>query len=125
MMLEILAFVLISESLNTTGQIFFKKAANLLEHAHFKTPSAYFRFLREVFTLKSVWLGFLSMALGLVAWLMALTQGDVSFVYPVGSLQYVLVIIAAKVFLREKIDGSKLFGTLLIIAGITCIALGR
>ena len=54
---------------------------------------------------------------------MALAQADLSFVFPVGSIQYIFVLFGTSIFLGEKIDRMKLTGTLLVITGIILITL--
>ena len=122
MFIRIVLLVLFTEMWNTTGQIFFKKATNGLEVPKFGNLKAYFTFLGKVLRIPSIWLGLASLTIGITLWLMALAQGDLSLVYPIGSLQYVLTLIAARVFLHEKIDGMKLAGTLFVAAGIILIA---
>ena len=63
------------------------------------------------------------MAAGLTAWLFALTGGALSVVFPLGSFQYVLILIMARIFLGEKIDTMKLLGTFLVVVGIILITL--
>ena len=114
--------VLCAEFWNTVGQIFFKKSANQLDATQLNGVRSYFAFLRETFRMPLIWLGFLSLGIGLILWIMALSQGDLSAVYPIGSMQYILTLFAARIFLGEKIDPMKLTGTLLVVAGITLIA---
>ena len=55
-------------------------------------------------------------------WLVALAGSDLSIVFPLGSIQYVLVLFASQLFLKEKIDRKKLIGTLLVMVGVIAIA---
>jgi drug/metabolite transporter (DMT)-like permease len=114
---------MISESCNTLGQIFFKKSANRLAEPSLKGLGAYTRFLGDVFRVPYIWIGLGLMGAGLVVWMMALTCADLSFVYPVGSMQYIFVLVFSHFLLGEKIDRMKLIGTLLVVCGITCIGL--
>lgn len=122
-MLKILAFVFIAEILTASGQILLKKTANSLNHHGLQDAGSYFRFLREVLSKPAVWSGLLTMAAGLIAWLLALTGGALSVVFPLGSLQYVLILVMARIFLGEKIDKMKLLGTFLVVLGIILITL--
>jgi uncharacterized membrane protein len=56
-------------------------------------------------------------------WLIALAQGDLSLVFPIGSIQYIFVLFSAHIFLNEKIDRMKLIGTFLVVAGIILITI--
>ncbi len=114
--------ILLAETWNTIGQVFFKKATNQLEIPTLRSIKSYLTFLTRVLKKPGIWLGLGSLGIGIILWLMALAQGDLSLVYPIGSLQYILTLIAARIFLHEKIDGMKLIGTLCVVVGIILIA---
>ena len=121
-MILMLSLVFVAEICNATGQTFFKKSANT-----FQLPSDFqihnlLVFFRRVFTTPWIWLGLGSMGVGLIFWITALSKRDLSFVYPLGSIQYLMVLISARLFLKEKIDSAKITGTVLIIIGILFIA---
>lgn len=67
--------------------------------------------------------GLVSMTAGLVIWIAALAQAELSLVFPITSLQYIVTMVAAHYLLGEKINKLKLIGTLLVIIGITLVAL--
>jgi drug/metabolite transporter (DMT)-like permease len=123
-MIKILLLVLLAEIVFTIGHIFLKKAANRLETPSFKkSHGSYLVFVRGVLGLPAVWWGIVIIGLALVIWLAALSYGDLSFVYPAGSLQYLLALFAASIFLKDKIDFKKIAGTLLIVFGIVLMTL--
>lgn len=122
-MVKILLFVLISEIFTAGGQIMLKKSANSLGVYDLNRVGAHFGFLSEVFSRPALWMGFIFMVLGLVAWLFALAEGDLSLVFSLGSMQYILILFLAHFMLGEKIDKMKLVGTLLVVAGIVLIAI--
>lgn len=112
-MIKIILLVLLSEVFTAIGQILFKKTTNALESYS----------LRDVLTKPSIWIGLFSIAISLAIWLMALAEGDLSLVYPIGSLQFILVLFSAHIFLNEKIDKMKFVGTLLVVFGIILITI--
>ena len=120
-MVRILLFVLLSEVLTAGGQILLKKSANSLGKHDLKNVGAHLRFLSDVFSKPELWAGFVFMAFGLVVWLFALTEGDLSLVFPLGSSQYILILVLAHFMLGEKVDRMKFFGTLLVMFGIVLI----
>ena len=122
MPIRIIFLILLTEIWNTTGQIFFKKATNQLETPKLRNIKSYLTFMAKVLKMPGIWLGLIALTIGIMFWLMALAQGDLSLVYPIGSLQYVLTLIAARIFLHERIDGMKLTGTLCVVVGIILIA---
>jgi uncharacterized membrane protein len=63
------------------------------------------------------------MSAGMVVWLMALAQADLSLVFSIGSLQYIMILVLAHFLLGEKIDKMKLIGTFLVVAGIILITI--
>ena len=121
-MVKIILLVLLSEAITVIGQILFKKSTNNIGTYNLRNGSDRIRFLSEIFTRPHLWLGVLAMGLGLIVWLLAIAQGDLSLVFPMGSLQYILILFLAHKFLGEKIDRMKLIGTLLVMAGIVLMS---
>ncbi len=122
-MVKIILLVLAAEILGTIGHLLFKKTTNMVEAYDLKKAGNHLRFLRDVFAKPSIWLGLAACAAGLIIWLMALAQGDLSLVYPLGSVQFVLILFSAHIFLDEKIDKMKLLGTFFVVLGIVFITL--
>jgi drug/metabolite transporter (DMT)-like permease len=69
--------------------------------------------------------GFALYGLGMVCWLIALSQVELGYAYPFISLSYVLILIASKVLFREELSGMKLFGVASICLGVIVIAGGQ
>ena len=115
-------FVLFAEFWMTTGQICFKKGANLLNLEKSSGKPWAKQLLNAVLRFPVLWMGAAAMLVGLLFWFAALSSGDLSYVYLLGSIQYIFALIAAHFFLHEKINSAKLFGTLLITAGIILTA---
>jgi len=122
-MIRTIFCVLIAEIWNTAGQLLFKKSANVLPAMEGRSLRAYGVFLKEVAHRPGILLGLFCLAVGLIFWLVALSQAALSVVFVLGSMQYVLILIASRIFLDEKIDGRRFLGTLLIAAGIALVAL--
>jgi drug/metabolite transporter (DMT)-like permease len=122
-MLKVILLILLAEIWNTAGQIFFKKSTNALEVRSLRGVSTHIKLFRDILTNPLAWLGFGSMAMGLVIWFIALAGADLSVVSPIGSMQYILILITAHYFLGEKINALKLIGTLLVVAGIVLVAM--
>ena len=121
-MVKIILLVLLSEAITVIGQILFKKSTNTVGAYNLRNRNDRIRFLSEIFTRPYLWLGILAMVIGLIVWLLAIAQGDLSLVFPIGSLQYILILFLAHKFLGEKIDRMKLIGTLLVMAGIVLMS---
>ncbi len=112
-----------AEFWGTGGQIFFKKSANSVDTPDLRSPASFLNFIKKIFNIPGTWLGFAFIGTGMVVWLMALAQTDLSIAFPIDSMQYIVALIAAKIFLDEKIDMMKLVGTLLVILGIALVAM--
>lgn len=122
-MTKIIALVIVSEIFTAFGQVLFKKSTNEVGVYSLRHLDAHSRFLGDIFKRPSLWTGFVFMGMGLVVWLFALAEGDLSLVFPIGSIQYILILFSAHFFLDEKIDAMKLVGTLLVVMGIILISI--
>ncbi len=64
----------------------------------------------------------------LICWLLSrmtlLSWADLSYVLPVTSIGYVLVALAGRVFLNEKITFARWSGILMIVAGVALVSIG-
>jgi uncharacterized membrane protein len=121
-MIKTILLVLAAEIAVTAGQILFKKGTGRLDRQNFKKFETYFEFIKKILKIPVIWAGLLLMGSGLFFWLVALAGSDLSVVFPLGSMQYVLVLVASRLFLKEKIDRKKLIGTLLVMLGVIAIA---
>ncbi len=111
-----LVLVLIAEVWMTVGQICLKVSADRIDGA--ASASWIKKLLKALVQFPSLWMGAAAMLVGLLFWFAALAQGELSYVYLLGSIQYIFALIAAHFFLQEKITATKLIGTLLITLGI-------
>ena len=122
-MIKIVLLVLMAEIFGAVGQTLFKKSTNTIKAHSLKDVGTIVRFLMDILVKPYIWVGFLCISGGLVMWLIALAQGDLSLVYPISSMQYILILISAHVFLQERVDVMKLIGTFLVVVGIILVAL--
>lgn len=60
---------------------------------------------------------------GLLLWLLLLQRLDVGLAYPMLSLNFVLVTLAARALFREPIDARHWCGVALIVAGVALLGL--
>jgi multidrug transporter EmrE-like cation transporter len=68
------------------------------------------------------WGGMLCYALSVCVWIAALTKAPVSTAYPMLSLGYVVVAIAAVAWLGESMTVAKIVGIALICAGVVLVS---
>lgn len=65
-----------------------------------------------------IWLGILTYLFNFFVWMRVLSKLDLSVAVPVGSTSYVMVPLAACLFLHETVSPGRWVGILLIILGI-------
>ena len=122
-MLKIVLLVLLAEVFTAVGQVMLKAGANNTGAYNLRDPLHNIRFIKDALSQPVLWAGLFAMGLGLAVWVIALAQGDLSLVFSLGSMQYVIILFAAHFFLGEKIDRMKALGTFLVIFGIILITL--
>jgi len=120
-----LILVLVAECWMTIGQICLKKSANRLNGERTDGKPWIIRLLGSILRYPTLWIGGAVMLVGLLFWFAALASGELSFVYLLGSIQYIFALFAAHFFLHEKINTPKLIGTLLITLGIILTAVSK
>src|SRR5262245_32386973 len=69
--------------------------------------------------------GFAFYGLGMLLWLVALSQVELGYAYPFISLSYVLILFASWAFFGEEFSAMKLFGVASICLGVIVIAGGQ
>ncbi len=121
--IKVILLILLSEICNVTGQIFFKKGTNAIDAGQMRGVAGHIGYIKNALSANYIWLGFSFQVLCVATWLVALAQADLSFVFPAGSIQYILILFGAHIFLGEKIDRMKIAGTLFVMAGIVLIAM--
>ena len=122
-MYKIILLVLLAEVCMGVGQVFFKKSVNKVGGDSGRSLRDTIFFFKQLLVRPRLWAGIVSMASGLVFWVFALAAGDLSIVYPLGSIQYIFVLFSSHFFLGERIDRAKLIGTALVILGIVFITI--
>ncbi len=114
-MFKMIAIVLIAELFMVGGHTFFKKSVNAVGSSE---PLILLRY-------PPLWVGILSMCIGLFCWLSVLKDNELNVVYSLGSMQYILILLSAHFFLGEKIDATKIMGTISIILGVILVVSGK
>lgn len=65
--------------------------------------------------------GLLIYCFGTVCWMIAVSQKDISFLYPLSSVNYVLVVVASSVLFAEVISTKRALGVALIVFGMVLL----
>jgi len=114
--------ILSGVGLNAAAQLLLKSATNSLVHFNafdFQSAPAIILVL-----LKSLpfWGGMVCYGLSVCVWIAALTKAPVSTAYPMLSLGYVVVTVAAVLWLGESVSIAKILGIALICAGVVLVS---
>ncbi|HWR15288.1 MAG TPA: EamA family transporter [Terriglobales bacterium] len=104
--------VLISHAMKRVGDV-----------GHVWQEHGFFAVAKRMFTNTPLWLGVFFMALAFFSLMFALSWADVSLVAPASaSLTFLTNAIAAKFFLREKVDRRRWIAAILVACGVVLIA---
>ena len=96
------------------GQVFWKMGMNAVGAIDsFSLPT-----ILSMFSSPLVILGLCMYGLSTVFWLVALSQKDLSYVYPFIALTFIIVLLLSKFLLHENVGAYRIAGTLIIIAGL-------
>jgi drug/metabolite transporter (DMT)-like permease len=119
--MSVLLLVLICVIFGVIGQLIMKKGTNMIGVIT----------IRDIFSMKLfsvvfqkyIFIGIVLYVLSSMIWLVALSQAEVSFIYPLIGIGYILTAILAWLFLGEKLTLFRFFGILLICGGVYLIVL--
>ncbi len=117
----VLLMVLSCVVIGVFGQLAMKKGMNIIGIISLKDL-----FSSKIFSIifqKYVFLGIVLYMLATMLWLVALSQEELSFVYPLIGIGYVLTAILAWLFFGESLTFFRFFGILLICGGIFLVVL--
>ncbi|HZE97570.1 MAG TPA: EamA family transporter [Planctomycetota bacterium] len=108
-----LALILLSQVALVAGQVFLKKGMNELDRKP-RRRGRVFAGVGAGIGLLTVWF---------LVWMGLLQKMDISYVYPFQGIGPVLMVFAAMVFLREKVDWRTWVGVALIAVGTVLVAI--
>ena len=114
-----LIIIFIAVFLSAVGQIFLKIAANIIGPISLKSS------ILELLSLSMniyLLLGLVSYFISTIIWIVALSRVSLSIAYPMTSLGYVFVALAAWFLFNEPLSSTKLLALGIIIFGIILLA---
>jgi len=109
----------------TYGQLIIKFGVNKLGPVSFDSTTSVLRYAFYALTNLYILSGFVAAFIAGMTWLIAMSKYDLSALYPLLSLNFVLVPLGAIVLLNEPISVSKCIGTALILAGVFVLSQGQ
>jgi len=112
--------ILIGILFASLGQVFWKIGMNSIGAIdNFSISGIIAMFFNPI-----VVLGLFMYGLSTIFWLIALSQKDLSYVYPFISLTFIFVLFLSYFVLKEQISTARIVGTLIIIIGLMVIVRG-
>lgn len=118
-MIDVIVLILISVLLGSFGQVYMKKG--LLELGGIELKEIATRKLFSVIFQKYVFSGIILYSITTLLWFVILSKAELSFVYPLIALGYIITAFLAWYYFKEAITPIRWFGILLIIAGAALI----
>ena len=112
-----LTLVLICVLAGAAGQILWKEGMSNFGRINGIEDLLQVKTVWDIFTNKCIILGIILYAISVFLWLGAMSTLDVSFMYPLLSLGYIVTAILALVFIGENITLLRWAGIVVIIAG--------
>ena len=116
----ILGLVFISIMLNSVGQLLFKIGMNQIGLFEFSLNNVLGLALK-VLVSPALMGGLLLYFLSTGVWFLVLSRAEISYVYPLISLSYIVTAAGAYFFLHEHVSPTRLLGTLIIIIGVVLV----
>lgn len=121
-MLKVILVLLAALLLETVGVVFLSAGLKQIGPLPQVTVEETLRFAGRALTNGSLLLGILLETLFFGVLLYLLSQHDVSLIWPLTSLGFVLTALSAKFILHERVDGLRWAGVLLIVVGAAMVS---
>jgi len=115
---SVLAILALTIGLEVAGQLCFKIGLGGLSSA--ESSKAVWR---KVATTPLIWLGVVTYAIELGAWLFVLSRLPLSVAFPAASFSYCGIALASRFVLNEPISRQRWFGTVLVAVGVAIVSM--
>jgi multidrug transporter EmrE-like cation transporter len=119
--MNVLFLILICVGMGVIGQLSMKKGMNTIGNIVVKDVLSTRIF--EILLQEYVFIGMIFYVLASFLWLVILSQEELSFVYPLISIGYIITAILSKLFFNESLTLFRFLGILLIFGGVYLIVL--
>ncbi|MST95320.1 MAG: hypothetical protein EXS33_08670 [Pedosphaera sp.] len=123
-MAKILIILLVAFVFEAIGVVILKKGIDEVVARHSERPLHAARVLRMVgsgFTNRNILVGVFFETLFFIGLLLLMGRSDISFLWPLTSISFVLTTLAAQFYLRETVSGLRWSGVALIMVGAALI----
>jgi uncharacterized membrane protein len=115
--MNVVFIILIGILFASLGQVFWKLGMNSIG----SIDSFSLVEIVKIFLNLYIILGLIMYGLGTVFWLIALSNKDLSYVYPFIALTFIIVLFFSKFLLHEEVGTYRIIGTLIIIIGLIVV----
>ena len=109
--------ILFQVFINTAAQLFLKSGAKTIDFSQ----SICGIFMAMICNL-NIWMGGAIFVISFLLWIYLLNQFELSFLYPFGSLSFVLAAIGGYFFFGESINLYRVLGIFLVFIGVIFVA---
>lgn len=109
--------ILFQVFINTAAQLFLKNGAKAIDFSQ-SVCAIFLSMLCNV----NIWMGGAIFVVSFLLWIYLLNQFELSFLYPFGSLSFVLAAVGGWFFFGENINLCRIFGIFLVFIGVIFVA---
>lgn len=121
-MAKLLVILLVALVLEATGVVLLSKGLHQIGNVEKVSSAEIIRIARQGLTNSNFLLGVFFEALFFAGLLYLMSRSDVSFIWPLTSLGFVLTTLAARFFLHEHVSAMRWCGVLLIVLGAAVVS---
>lgn len=120
-----LALFVISLLIGLAGQLTLKKGMIKIGEVTLfsKGLPTFFKTAWTMFTNRTIIVGIFFFSCSILLWLVILSGLELSYIYPMVSLNYVLAALSSRVFFKEKVTKMRWLSIIVIILGVTVVSL--
>jgi drug/metabolite transporter (DMT)-like permease len=121
-MAKLLLILLIGLLFEATGVVLLKKGITQIGEVKQISTAEIGRIVRNGTTNSNILLGVFFEALFFGCLLLLMSRSDISFLWPLTALSFVMTTFAALIFLKEEVSGSRWAGVIFIMIGAALIS---
>ncbi len=122
--MKTIGIILIAALCAAVGETFLSYGMRRIGDIDWSEPSKWAGWFGTVITSPYIMIGTALLACFFFLYLVSLSQADLSFVMPLTAFSYIAAAFLAKIFLKEHISWLRWSGIVVIVMGITLIAMG-
>jgi len=122
-MARLLLLILIHDIILANGQTLIKRGMQTLEEINLMSLRGIWQFIKFCTTNLKIWSGLGLNTTSLLIWFVILSFADLSQAYPLDSLQYIIIAVFSKVFLKEKVSLLRWLGIAVIVIGVIIVGI--